>query len=177
VGYVQGIGGRYVREETKDIWIRYREYYFEPVPAKRIGDILIRDEVDPSITEGEQVRRVFWMLDYSAQLVYDTWAWKKEWRVDFVHIHIEDAMDGLETYRVEDATLDVVVEQMGPTYRMLDLDELSEKMEKGEYSLEQVSTIMKNTHRFLEAFLHRNAPWPPPGIAPLFSESHHYPKL
>ncbi len=148
--------------------IQYREHDFREVPAFRYKDILFRDE--QSIKDPNYIRRVFWLLNYQVQMVYDTHLWENEWRIDLV-----DIFQNHNQFKIVDSVIDIIVEGMGPTYRILDLGEFGEYLINGKLDVIQINTILKNTEVFLESFLHRNAPWPPPCIEPFFSINHNYP--
>lgn len=138
--------------------------------ATRIDSIIFSDGFHPSYGPG---RRVFWLIDYQAQLVYEPWGWQQEWYVDIVDI-VCTAKDGLPTYQIRDMDIDIVVEGMGPIYRMLDLDEFGLRMQGGVYTPECAAVVLSRTQTFLDAFLHRGVPWPPPQLMPYFSPNHDY---
>ncbi len=152
--------------------VRFREYDFRPVAARQCGPVLYRDEYDTRL-EPQGQRRFFWLLDYGVQLIYDAYDWRGEWRVDLVDISAE-ARARCMLFTIHDMTLDIVVEGMGPCYRMLDLDQIGQRLASGGYTPAQVAALFARTQRFLDAFLHRGAPWPPPAIVPFFSAQHNY---
>lgn len=153
-----------------NVFIQYRNHQFETVPAFQVNNVIFRDENDP---RNNSVRRYFWLLEHKVQMVFDPINWKNEWRIDLVDINIES--NNPYIYKVVDMALDIVVENMGPTYRILDMDDLGERLESGEFTISQVTGILSRTQLFLDSFIHRGAPWPPPEIRPFFAIDHNYP--
>jgi len=109
-------------------------------------------------------------------MVYEPFGWRDEWYVDIVDIEVHRTEADL-TYRVIDHYLDIVIEGMGPTYRMLDLDQLAEAMRAGHIDVAAAGRAMVHAQQFVERYLHRGAPFPPPQIRPFFSADHQYPPL
>lgn len=153
--------------------IEHRIHGYRPRPALRYGSLVVRDEVDRRMPHRKV--RLFWLLDHQVEMSYAPYGWDGEWRGDFVSI-TRSVDDGVERYHVEDLTLDFVVEGDGPTYRMIDLDELGDRLESGRHSAAEVAEGLRRSPRFLDAFLHRGAPWPPPAVRP-FSPDHRYPEI
>lgn len=143
----------------------------QPHKAVRIGDVVMCDEDYPRHAGR---RRYFWLLSYGAQLVYEPFGWHDSWYVDLVAYEL-GRQGQTETVMVRDLTVDLVVEGMGPTYRILDLDEAATLAEAGNVS--DVTEALRRAQVFLDAFLHRGAPFPPPSIRPWFNREHDYPRL
>ncbi|HZN77422.1 MAG TPA: hypothetical protein VFC00_37880 [Micromonosporaceae bacterium] len=143
------------------------------LPAWRYGTVLVRDE---SYHRHAGPRRYFWLLDHEVQLVYEPFGWIDEWYVDVVTIR-QIERGGRLVYDVSDALVDLVVEGMGPTYRMIDLDELADSVRAAHVAPSDAADILARTQRFLDSYLHRGAPFPPPQIRPYFAADHHYPPL
>ncbi|WP_433475104.1 hypothetical protein ACQPZP_41635 [Spirillospora sp. CA-142024] len=120
-------------------------------------------------------RRYFWLLDEGVQLVYEPFGWRDEWYIDLVSIRRDESADPL-CFHIEDRHVDIVVEGMGPTYRILDLDEAGTALSSGAQTPEGLRRTLTGAQRFLDRYLHRGAPFPPPQIRPLFSAEHHYPR-
>jgi hypothetical protein len=154
--------------------VLHRAYAFEPVPALERERLLVSDVHDARLPTA---RRFFWLLDYSVQIVYEPYGWDGEWRCDLVQIDRLPDESGTATYRVVDRALDIIVEGRGNTYRILDLDDLGARLLRGEYSAATVEAVLRHAQRFVDAFLHRGAPWPPPPIREWFSWTHDYPPL
>lgn len=140
-------------------------------PAMRVGSIIY---ADPPVNPYGPGRRLYWLPDYGVQIVYEPWGWHQEWYVDMVEITHEDAPES-DVYAVRDMEVDIIVQGNGPTYRVIDLEKFGDRVLSGEFRVEEVWRVLTGTQRFLDAFLHRGAPWPPPAIAPLFSPDHDYP--
>ncbi len=128
---------------------------------------------DPASSPYGPNRRLYWLPDYGVQLVYEPWDWRGEWYVDLVEVAREEG-PGPSVYRVRDLEVDVVVEGMGPTYRVIDLEVFGRRAVAGEFALGDVERVLGCLQAFLDAFLHRGGPWPPPAIAPFFSPMHDY---
>ena len=139
--------------------------------ATHVDSILFSDGYHAVYGSG---RRVFWLLDYSVQIVYEPWAWRQEWYVDIVDI-VRTAQDATLTYLIRDMDVDIIVEGMGPTYRLIDLGEFGLRTLAGAHTAEDAALVLTRTQTFLDAFLHRGAPWPPPPLVPFFSPTHDYP--
>ncbi|MDG4788041.1 DUF402 domain-containing protein [Micromonospora sp. WMMD1102] len=143
------------------------------MPATRVDRVLIRDQL---YHRHAGPRRYFWLLDEGVQLVYEPFGWVGEWYVDVVEIDTRgDAADPV--YHVTDAYVDIVVEGMGPTYRMIDLDELAQAFVSECLDPTRVVGALLHAQRFVESYLHRGAPFPPPQIQRHFAADHHYPPL
>lgn len=59
--------------------------------------------------------------------MYERWGWKEEWYVDLVKIEKINGTLIKLTYLF----IDVIIEGNGPTYRIIDLDEYAEAINKG----------------------------------------------
>lgn len=141
--------------------VAHRINDFRPVPAWRAERVLVSDEAG---------RRYFWLLDEAVQLVYEPYGWHNEWYVDIVDI----AEEG-DVVTITDRYVDVIVEGMGPTYRMLDLEEAGDALLGGRLTAAELAGALGACQRFLDRYLHRGAPFPPPAIRPLFAADHAYP--
>lgn len=148
-----------------------RIYGYRPVAATLCGQVLYSDQI---YYRHAGPRRYFWLLGEDVQLIYEPFGWTAQWYVDLVSIERDDSAD-VPRFRVQDRHVDIVVEGMGPGYRILDLDEAGEALTLGQTSPEQLCRTLTRTQAFLENYLHRAAPFPPPAIRPLFSPDHRYP--
>jgi hypothetical protein len=142
-----------------------------PVPARRWGTVLFSDEV---YHRHAGPRRYFWLLGEDVQLVYEPFGWRDEWYVDLVSVSETDS-GGTRCYSVSDELVDIVVEGMGPTYRIIDLDEIGDALAGGQVTAARLSKTLTRAQRFLDRYLHRGARFPPPQIAPFFAPDHQYP--
>jgi predicted RNA-binding protein associated with RNAse of E/G family len=68
---------------------------------------------------------------------------------------------------LEDLIVDVIVEDDGPTYRIIDLEELADAMVSGAVSVESLHAPLRELQRFLDAHLHGGKDFPPAVIRPL----------
>lgn len=93
--------------------------------------------------------------------------------VDVEVVRHEDALG----YNIADAYVDIVVEGMGPTYRLLDLHELADVMRAGDVTVDAAASALDRINRSTESYLHRGAPFPRSQIRPWFAANHHYPRL
>lgn len=154
------------------VFVESRVGDWKSAPAVLVDRVLMRDE---TYWRHAGPRRYFWLLDEGVQLVYEPFGWRDEWYVDVVSFEERHTPDAI--YRVTDRYIDLVVEAMGPTYRMLDLDELAYAMAAGDMESAEAGRALVNAQRFVDKYLHRGAPFPPPQIRPYFSAQHQYPPL
>lgn len=156
-----------------DVLVAHRIHAGAALPAVQVGHLVMRDE-DYHRHAGR--RRYFWLLDEGVQLVYEPFGWTGEWYVDVVSFTYAE-VDGTPLVRVVDRWIDLVVEGMGPTYRMLDLDELATGLRSGAIPVEVAATALAAAQRFTDAHLHRGASFPPPAVGSFFAADHRYPPL
>jgi predicted RNA-binding protein associated with RNAse of E/G family len=156
---------------TAPALVAQRIYDFEPVAATLVGDLLYSDQ---EYWRHAGKRRCFWLLEEDVQLVYEPFGWHGEWYVDLVSFERTE-QDGLPLFTVRDQYLDVVVEGMGPTYRLIDLDEAAAALVSGELSASQLARTMVKAQEFTDRYLHRGAVFPPPALRDLFDPGHRYP--
>jgi hypothetical protein len=154
-----------------DVLVEHRIHAGRARPAVQVGRLLMRDE-DYHRNAGR--RRYFWLLDEGVQRVYEPFGWSKEWYVDVVSFSYGTA-DGRRVVRVEDRWMDVVVEDMGPTYRLIDLDELATGLRGGSMPIEVAAAALDAAQRFTDTHLHRGATFPPAALRPFFAADHDYP--
>ncbi|MGW7244231.1 hypothetical protein [Streptomyces sp. NPDC054804] len=109
-----------------------------------------------------------------APVTYEPFGWQGEWYVDVVSFERTE-QDGLPLFTVRDQYLDVVVEGMGPTYRLIDLDEAAAALLSGELSPSVLARAMVKAQEFTDRYLHRGAVFPPPALRELFDAGHQYP--
>lgn len=169
-----GRSGRSVlsADVLREALVEYRVHHFQPVPCWKVGNVAFRDEYD--VRHQGIPRRYFWLVHRGVQLVFEPFGWQGEWRVDLVEI---DFRRGRRQFRVTDMAIDIVVEGMGPTYRALDLDDFAARMERGDFTAARAASVLQRTQEFLDSYLHRGAPWPPPEIRAWFDSSHLYPSV
>lgn len=153
--------------------VESRVHDWQSLPATLVDRVLIRDE---TYRRHAGPRRYFWLLDEGVQLVYEPFGWREEWYVDIVSFTVRGTGPDA-VYRVTDRYVDLVVEGMGPTYRMLDLDQLADAMAAGRIGTAEAGRALVHAQQFAERYLHRGAPFPPPQIQPYFSPDHRYPPV
>ncbi len=145
--------------------------YEQPVAAVLTGDVLYSDQIHFG---NAGPRRYFWLVQENVQLVYEPFVMRNEWYVDLVSVTVKE-VDRTRCFVIRDEYVDVVVEGMGPTYRVLDLDEAADALAAGVMSQARLAAVLTDTQQFLERYLHRGATFPPGQIGPLFSADHCYP--
>jgi hypothetical protein len=153
--------------------VAWRDYDWQPLPAVKVGSVLMRND---HYHRHAGPRRWFWLVDEGVQLVYEPFGWSDEWYVDIVRFETR-AAGARPGYRVIDEYVDVVVEGSGPTYRMIDLDELADALTAGETTADRAAEALRCAQRFVDRYLHRGAPFPPVQIREFFSADHRYPPL
>lgn len=156
---------------TTPALVAQRIYDFEPVEATLVGDVLYSDQ---EYYRHSGRRRYFWLLEEDVQLVYEPFGWQGEWYIDLVSFERSE-WKGLPLFTVRDQYLDVVVEDMGPTYRLIDLDEAAAALLSGELGADGLARVMVKAQQFTDRYLHRGAVFPPPALRGLFSADHRYP--
>ena len=155
-----------------DALVAHRIHDFAPVAARLVGeDVLISDQI---YYRHAGPRRYFWLLDQDLQFIYEPFGWRAEWYVDIVRFE-PSRQSGTPLFTVHDMYIDIVVEGMGPTYRMIDLDEAVTALAAGEVSLEQFADAVRAAQSFVDGALHRGSVFPPPRLAELFHPGHLYP--
>lgn len=107
--------------------------------------------------EGRYVRH-FVLLKLNIKLMYEPYDWmKKEWYADLIGIeHLEN-----DVIRLRDLYLDVYIEENGPTYRLVDFDDLAQALVNHEVSAEEMEEPLKNLQVFLNRYLHTKNSFPP----------------
>lgn len=159
--------------EFQGVVVRHLAVGLPDQSAVPVGSVIYADLAASPYGAG---RRLYWLPDYGVQVVYEPWGWRGEWYVDLVDIVREEG-PGLDVYRVRDLDVDIVVEGMGPTYRLIDLEVFARRAVVGEFAPGDVERVLVRLQVFLDAFLHRGASSPPPAIVPFFSLTHHYPHM
>ena len=102
------------------------------------------------------------LLDLGVKLMYEPWGWKNEWYADIVRV--DEADDGV--IGLTDLYVDVVIEGDGPTYRVIDLEDLAEAVVSESINDEDVAAALGPLQRFVDEHLHRKMDFPPESIRP-----------
>ena len=160
-------------EQAEAVAVAWRMHDWQAHPAIRVGGVLMRDEL---AGPHRGPRRVFWLLDEGVQLIYEPFGWIDEWYVDVVCIQARRD-DGQLVYHVTDEYADIIVEGMGPAYRMIDLDQLADAMSAASIDTARAAEALRCAQRFVDRYLHRAGPFPPPQIRGFFASDHRYPPL
>jgi hypothetical protein len=169
IGLVNGVPA----EQAEAVAVAWRMHDWQARPAVRVGRVLMRDEL---AGPHRGPRRVFWLLDEGVQLIYEPFGWIDEWYVDVVCIQARRD-DGRLTYHVTDEYADIIVEGMGPAYRMIDLDQLADALSAASIDSARAAEALRCAQRFVDQYLHRGGPFPPPQIRGFFASDHRYPPL
>jgi len=125
----------------------------EIVPALRDGNVLGWDYLAP---DTGTIGRSYVLLDLGVKLtIPPIWIQRGDpiWYVDLTIVTREE-----DLYRVVDLDIDVFVPTDGRPYRMLDLDELADAIEDGEFNLVEAMDGLRRWQRFLDTHLHRFGP-------------------
>ncbi|HEX3304876.1 MAG TPA: hypothetical protein VHS32_01355, partial [Streptosporangiaceae bacterium] len=160
-------------EQAEAVAVAWRMHDWQARPAVQVGGVLMRDEL---VGPHRGPRRVFWLLDEGVQLIYEPFGWIDEWYVDMVCIQARRD-DGQLVYHVTDEYADIIVEGMGPAYRMIDLDQLADAMSAASIDTARAAEALRCAQRFVDRYLHRAGPFPPPQIRGFFASDHRYPPL
>lgn len=122
----------------------------EIVPALRDNDVLGWDYLAPDTSS---IGRSYVLLELGVKLtIPPVWIQRGDpiWYVDLAIVTRED-----DLYRIVDLDIDVFVPTDGRPYRMLDLDELADAIEDGEFTLVEAMDGLRRWQRFLDTHLHR----------------------
>ena len=89
--------------------------------------------------------------------MYEPWGWKNEWYIDVVRIDWQTP----ESITLHDLLVDIIVEGDGPTYRMIDLDEVARDIRDGTSDPSTLADALETAQRFLDRHLHKAKDFPP----------------
>ena len=124
------------------------------------GEVAFFDDAADSAT-GSLIRH-FVLLDRGVKLMYEPWGWKGEWYADIVLVE----RIGHDIVQLTDLYVDVVVEGNGPTYRVIDLDDLANAVARGAIGRDELATALRQLGGFVDGYLHRGKDFPPRCIRP-----------
>ncbi len=138
----------------------------------RLGDITGRTDgvvaaFDHAYEPGGPVMRHYLLLDESVKLMHEPWGWRDCWQADLVAIGWADDA----TIDLDDLYIDVIVEGNGPTYRMIDLDDLADALASGKVCGRTLHEPLRGLQRFLDAHLHGGKDFPPRCLRPFLPDS------
>ena len=110
---------------------------------------------------GKMIRH-FVLLQYGVKLMFEPWGWKNEWYGDFIDItcRSDSVLD------LDDLYLDIIIQGNGPTYRIIDAEELADAFEKGKIFSEKLCLVLRNLQKFVDDHLHQGRDFPPRKILP-----------
>lgn len=128
-------------------------------PGLTDGRVAVFDRFDP---KADGVVRHYILLDEATKLMYQPWGWQNRWYIDLVDIRWTDA----DTLTLVDLLVDVIVEENGPTYRIIDLEELADALLSGQVSIETMHAPLHRLQRFLDNHLHGAKDFPPAALRP-----------
>ena len=124
-----------------------------------VGDVLYFDY------DGEKydkTQRCFVLLEEGIQLMHEPWDWKNRWYVDLIEVRHQTNPE----IHLSDRYIDIIIEEDGPTYRIIDLEELGKTIAEGKISLKETQVILEQTQTFLDRYVHGAADFPPIKIRP-----------
>jgi hypothetical protein len=120
------------------------------VPALRDGDVVAWAYPD---AETGTTGRSFVLLEFGVKLtIPPVWIQRGDpiWYVDLAIVR----RDG-DLYRIVDLDVDIFVPTDGRPYRTLDLDELADAVEAGEFTTAEAMDGLRRWQRFLDTHIHR----------------------
>ena len=123
------------------------------------GRVAFFDRADG--TTGKPIRH-FVLLDHGVKLMYEPWGWENQWYADIVRV---DRV-GDDVIELTDLYVDVVIEGCGPTYRVIDLDDVADAVASGAVGREDLAGALRCLQRFLDDHLHHGKDFPPRCIRP-----------
>ncbi len=122
--------------------------------AETNGRVAFFDRADGKT--GKLIRH-FVLLDQGVKLMYEPWGWQNEWYADI--IRVDPVGDGV--IELSDLYVDLVIEGDGPTYRVIDLDDLADAVASGAISREDMDEALRRLQQFVDDHLHRGKDFPP----------------
>ncbi len=111
--------------------------------------------------------RHYVLLDKSIKLMHEPWGWCNEWYADLMEIRWLEP----KVLELKDLYLDIIIEGEGPTYRMIDFDDLAEALALGHIGGKDLKESLCNLQQFLDEHVHRAKQFPPKCIEPFISMS------
>jgi hypothetical protein len=93
--------------------------------------------------------RCFVLLKENAILAREPWmgeSWRDCWYVDLVTIDVD-----ADTIEAEDRYVDLIVGRTGPTFKVIDLDDLAQAVDAGAITAPQAADTLRDLQRFLDA--------------------------
>ncbi len=108
----------------------------------------------------EEISRHFALLDEHVKLVYEFGHFDKAWYVDVIRVTEKEG-----TIALEDLWIDFIIEADGPTYRVIDLDDLADVVEREPPPLSDVTFALRLAQRFVDTHIHRSVDFPPKAIS------------
>ena len=127
--------------------------------GKTDGKVALFDRADG---ETGELTRHYVLLDDGVKLMYEPWGWENEWYADIIRVD----QVGDDVIELTDLYVDVVIEGNGPTYRVLDLDDMADAAASGDISREDLAGALRSLQRFVDGHLHRGRDFPPRCIRP-----------
>lgn len=118
------------------------------------GRIAYFDCYDP---KAQKDIRHFVFLEESIKLMYEPWGWKDKWYADLIKIEWISKNE----INLKDLYLDIVIENKGTTYRMIDFDDLANALVQGLTNINELEIPLKNLQVFLDNHLHGGKDFPP----------------
>lgn len=131
------------------------------IPGLADDTLAFFDRLDPKA--GYMVRH-FILLHESTKLMYEPWGWKNRWYIDLVGVRWVDE----NTLELDDLYVDVIVEGDGPTYRIIDLEEMADALMNQAISIDAMHEPLHRLQQFLDNHLHGGKDFPPAVIQPFF---------
>ena len=110
------------------------------------------------------------LLEECVQLVYDPYwlskkgASQKQWYVDLVYVEWPTAA----VLNITDLYLDIIIEENGPTYRMIDFDDLAVALLDEQVAIPKLSQALQGLQVFLDSHLHFAKDFPPKKLKPFW---------
>ena len=104
-----------------------------------------------------KVIRHFILLDKYIKLMYEPWGWKDEWYADLINIEYINSSE----IKITDLYIDIVIDGNGPTYRMIDFEDVVKALINGEIKAVDLEKPFMKLQEFLDNHLHKGLDFPP----------------
>lgn len=138
--------------------------------TSRLGEIdgFANEEIayfDKYDLKADKVVRHFILLNENIKLMYEPWGWKNEWYADLIDIEYINSLE----IKIKDLFVDIIIEGNGPTYRMIDFEDVVKALKNKKIGIEELELSFRKLQQFLDNHLHKGKDFPPSIIRPFMS--------
>jgi predicted RNA-binding protein associated with RNAse of E/G family len=91
---------------------------------------------------------------------------ENQWYADLIDIKYINSSE----IEIKDLFIDIIIEGNGPTYRMIDFEDVIEALKSKKIEIEELESPFKKLQQFLDNHLHKGKDFPPSVIRPFTSK-------